>query len=221
MKRVTGKYITDTTAGVAAKAFVPFPLPPDPPLELSAEDEDLIARANQAIGRLKGLTRLLPDTSLLIYMYIRKEALLSSEIEGTVSSLEDLLLLESADVPGLPLEDTRDVLNYVRAIEHGLALSRRLPIAGRLLQETHKVLLERGRGASKEPGQYRRNLVRLGGTNFLDATFIPPPPHLVPDSLDGMTPLVRSSADRSMRPFRRQCLSYISRPTRYSLASRS
>ncbi len=183
MKRVTGKYITDTTAGVAAKAFVPFSLPPDPPLELSAEDEDLIARANQAIGRLKGLTRLLPDTSLLIYMYIRKEALLSSEIEGTVSSLEDLLLLESADVPGLPLEDTRDVLNYVRAIEHGLALSRRLPIAGRLLQETHKVLLERGRGASKEPGQYRRNLVRLGGTNFLDATFIPPPPHLVPDCM--------------------------------------
>lgn len=183
MARVTGRYVRDTTAGVAAKAFVPHPLPPKPPLELSAEDDDLIARANQAIGRLKGLTRLLPDTSLLIYMYIRKEALLSSEIEGTVSSLEDLLLLESADVPGLPLEDTRDVLNYVRAIEHGLALSRRLPIAGRLLQETHKVLLERGRGASKEPGQYRRNLVRLGGTNFLDATFIPPPPQLVPDCM--------------------------------------
>ena len=184
MERRTGRYVTDTTAGVAARAFVPHPLPPDPPLVLSAEDEDLIARANQAIGRLRGLTRLLPDTSLLIYMYIRKEALLSSEIEGTVSSLEDLLLLESADVPGLPVEDTQDVLNYVRAIEHGLLLAQRLPIAGRLLRETHKVLLERGRGASKEPGQYRRNLVRLGGTNFLDATFIPPPPNLVPDCMD-------------------------------------
>lgn len=185
MARVTGTYIVDTTAGVAARAFVPHPLPPDPPLSLTAEDDDLVARANQAIGRLKGLTRLLPDTSLLIYMYIRKEALLSSEIEGTVSSLEDLLLLENSDAPGIPLEDTRDVLNYVRAIEHGLKLasSGGLPIAGRLLRETHKVLLAQGRGASKEPGQYRRSLVRLGGTSFQDASFIPPPAHLVPDCM--------------------------------------
>ena len=185
MARVTGDTVTDTTTGAAVKAFVPHPLPPNQALKLSPEDEDLVARANQAIGRLKGLTRLLPDTSLLIYMYIRKEALLSSEIEGTVSSLEDLLLLENADVPGVPQEDTRDVLNYVRAIEHGLKLasSGKLPIAGRLLRETHKVLLQQGRGASKEPGQYRRSLVRLGGTSFRNATFIPPPAHLVPDCM--------------------------------------
>ena len=181
MKRVTGTYLTDTTAGAPAKAFVPMAPPPVPALVRTAEDEDLIARANQAVGRLNGLTRLLPDTSLLIYMYIRKEALLSSEIEGTVSSLEDLLLLENSDLPGVPLEDTRDVLNSVRAIEHGLRLARGgLPIAGRLLRETHGVLLQAGRGASKEPGEYRRSLVRLGGTGFRDATFVPPPAHLVP-----------------------------------------
>lgn len=187
VQRQTGDFVTDTTAGMPARAFIPRPLPPVPPLALTAEDEDLIAKANQALGRLTGLTRLLPDTQLLIYIYIRKEAVLSSQIEGTISSLEDLLVFESANVPGVPIDDTQEVLNYVRAIERGRELVRQgLPIAGRLLKETHHVLLAQGRGASKQPGEYRRSLVRLGGTNFSDATFIPPPSMNVPDCMEAL-----------------------------------
>ena len=123
--RTTGKFVTDSTVTPQAQSFVPKPLPPDPPLELTAEDYDLIDRANLALGRLDGLTTLLPDTNLLIYMYVRKEAVLSSQIEGTVSSLEDLLVHESKDAPGVrAIDDTQEVVNYVLAVEHGLNFRR-------------------------------------------------------------------------------------------------
>ena len=122
---LTGYYTPlPSAAGEQARAFVPKPLPPDPPLHLDAEIQELMERAMLALGRLDGLTAVLPDPSLFIYSYVRKEAVLSSQIEGTQSSLSDLLLFELDEAPGVPLDDVVEVSNYVAALEHGLARLR-------------------------------------------------------------------------------------------------
>src|SRR6266571_1168343 len=120
MKRTTGETVRIGRGDDAYEAFVPAPLPPDPPLKLTAADHDLIERANRALGKLDAMTSLLPDTSLFIYAYVRKEALVSSQIEGTQSSFSDLLLFESDQAPGVPLEDVREVSDYVAALSHGI-----------------------------------------------------------------------------------------------------
>ena len=187
MKRQTGSYRTLSTAGEAFRAFVPDPLPPSPPLALGSEHFDLMERANRALGRLDGTTLLLPDTSLFLYFYVRKEALLSSQIEGTRSSFNDLLLFESDEVPGVPLEDVREVSSVVAAMHHGLnRLRDGFPLSLRLLREMHEVLLSKGRGSNKDPGEFRRSQNWIGGTRPGNAVFIPPPPELLMDCMGAL-----------------------------------
>ncbi len=133
-------------------------------------------RANRALGRLDGISTLLPDRDLFLYLYVRKEALLSSQIEGTQSSLSELLLFEDDRAPSIPTDDVREVSNYVAALNHGLArLQDGLPLSLRLIREIHSVLLREGRGADKTPGEFRRSQVWLGGSRPGKAQFVPPP----------------------------------------------
>ncbi len=162
------------------RAFVPRPLPPDPPLLLDDELQDLAERANRALGRLDGVAALLPDRSLFLYFYVRKEAVLSSQIEGTQSSLSDLLLHEEALAPGLLVDDVVEVSRYVAAMNHGLRRLREgFPLSLRLLREIHGVLLEGSRGGEKTPGDFRRSQNWIGGTRPGNAQFVPPPEHEV------------------------------------------
>ena len=190
----TGIYDTSTTSGEAVRAFVPNALPPLPPLELAGKRQQLLERANLACGRLDAITALLPDASVFLYSYVRQEAVLSSQIEGTQSSLSDLLLFELDEAHGVPFDDVIEVSNYVAALEHGIAQLRAgQPLSNRLLREVHGHLLSRGRGADKRPGEFRRSQNWLGGTRPGNAIFVPPPPHRV---LDAMADLERFLHDR-------------------------
>lgn len=158
-------------------AFVPNPLPPAPSLELGPELHDLLGNANQALGRLDGITLLLPDANHLLHAFIRKEAVLSSQIEGTMSSLSDLLLFENEVAPGVPTEDVEETSNYIAALYHGIEAveSGRLPLCNRLLREVHGLLLRSGRGSDKAPGEFRRIQNWLGGSRPSAARYVPPP----------------------------------------------
>lgn len=158
-------------------AFHPRPLPPDPPLSVDAGLQGLLDRANQALGRLDGITLLLPDPDQFLYSYVRKEAVLSSQIEGTQSSLSDLLLFEADAAPGVPLSDARETSNYIAAMNRGLELLRdeELPICNRLFREVHSVLLGSGRGSEKTPGKFRREQNWIGGSRPSIARYVPPP----------------------------------------------
>jgi Fic family protein len=175
-----GSYVTSSIAGETYKAFLPPALPPNPPLQLNEGHYDLMERANRALGRLDGVSALLPDTSLFLYFYVRKEALLSSQIEGTQSSFSDLLLFESKETPSVPIEDVQEVSSYVAAMNHGLKRIRGdFPLSLRLLREVHKILLSKSRGANKGPGEFRRTQNWIGGARPGNARFVPPPPEKV------------------------------------------
>jgi Fic family protein len=157
------------------RSYVPPPLPPVPAVGMG-QLQLLLEQANQALGRLDGFTSVLPDLSLFLYAYVRKEALLSSQIEGTQSSLSDLLLFENSEAPGVPIQDVQDVSNYVAALNHGMRRLREgFPLSLRLIREIHGVLLSEGRGSNKEPGQFRRSQNWIGGTRPGNAAFVPPP----------------------------------------------
>jgi Fic family protein len=174
---LTGYYVPLPSAGgEKARAFVPNALPPDPALVLDADIHELIEKAMLAVGRLDGLTAILPDPALFIYSYVRKEAVLSSQIEGTQSSLSDLLLFENDGTAGVPLNDVQEVSNYVAAMNYGLKRLQTLPLSLRLLKEIHGVLLSKSRGSKKEPGEFRRSPNWIGGTRPGNAVFVPPPP---------------------------------------------
>jgi len=174
-------------AGERVEAFVPAPLPPDPPVDLGGSLQRLLERASLAIGRLDGVSSQLPETGLFVYGYVRKEAVLSSQIEGTRSTLSDLLLFELDAVPGVPLDDVVEVSNYVAALEHGLERVRGgFPLSNRLIREVHRVLLHEGRGSSKDPGRFRRSQNWLGGTRPGSATFVPPPHTRVADCMSDL-----------------------------------
>lgn len=177
MKRnLQGQYITVSTVGEKVQAFVPTHLPPVPAVEWSPELRDKFDQALLAIGRLDSVSILLPDTSLFLYMYVRKEAVLSSMIEGTQSSLSDLLLFELDQEPGVPLNDVQEVSNYVAALNHGLSrLDEGFPLSLRLIKEIHKILLAKGRGSSQTPGEFRNSQNWIGGTRPGNAAFVPPP----------------------------------------------
>ena len=171
-----GFLVNCSTAGESFKAFVPNALPPVPALDLTGEHFDRLERANRALGKLDGLSRFLPDVSLFVYWFVRKEAVLSSQIEGTQSSLSDLLLYEQKEMPGVPLEDVEEVSRYVAAVNHGVKRLREgFPLSLRLLREVHEVLLETGRGSTKQPGEFRRSQNWIGGTRPGNARFVPPP----------------------------------------------
>jgi len=191
---LTGRYDISTTGGESVRAFVPFPLPPDPPLDLTGPRQRLLEQATLACGRLDGVSALLPDPDLFLYAYIRREAVLSSQIEGTQSSLSDLLLFELDEAPGVPFDDVVEVSNYVAALEHGLALLRDdLPISSRLLREVHARLLARGRGADKQPGEFRRSQNWIGGTRSGNAHYVPPPPGAVADAMSSLERFIHRS----------------------------
>ncbi len=175
MKRgLQGRYVLRTTVSESFRAFVPFPLPPVPQLEINL---DLLEKANRAIGRLDALTLLLPNPALFLYFYVRKEAVLSSQIEGTQSSLSDLLLHEYEGAPGVLTGDVKEVSQYVAALQHGLdRLRGGFPLSLRLLREVHGTLLAKGRGSAKTPGDFRRSQNWIGGSRPGNALFVPPPP---------------------------------------------
>jgi Fic family protein len=177
---------------------MPAPLPPKPPLELRPEDYDLFEQANRALGRLDGLATVLPDTSLLVYMYVRKEALLSSQIEGTQSSFSDLLAHELEEVPGVPFDEVIEVSSYVAAMEHGLRRLREgLPLSLRLLREIHGVLLAKGRGSERDPGEFRRSQNWIGGSRPGTARYVPPPPDRLSACLDAFEKFLHDQPQRT------------------------
>ena len=175
-----GRHLTISTVGEKATAFVPAPLPPDPPIEWTHELHSKFDQALLLLGRLDGISALLPDTALFLYMYVRKEALLSSMIEGTQSSLSDLLLYELNQEPRAPnarMDDVREVSNYVAALGHGMKLlADGLPMSLRLMREIHGVLMKSGRGSNQTPGEFRRSQNWVGGSRPGNAAFVPPPP---------------------------------------------
>jgi Fic family protein len=175
-RELQGRYVTISTVGENAQAFVPSPLPPHPPIDWTPELRSKFDQALLALGRLDSVSTLLPDTSLFLYMYIRKEAVLSSMIEGTQSSLSDLLLFELDQEPSVPLDDVREVSNYAAAFDHGLCLLKDgLPLSLRLFREVHGVLLAKGRGNNQTPGEFRRSQNWIAGTRPGNAAFVPPP----------------------------------------------
>jgi Fic family protein len=181
-----GRYISHQVGGELVRAFVPPPLPPDPPVRFNGL-QLLLEQANQSLGRLDGMASVLPDIELFIYTYVRKEALLSSQIEGTQSSLSDLLLYENDEAPGVPMQDVQEVSNYVAALKHGLLRLRSgFPLSLRLIREIHEVLLSQGRGSSKEPGEFRRTQNWIGGTRPGNAAYVPPPPELVMECMGAL-----------------------------------
>ncbi|MDQ6871217.1 MAG: Fic family protein [Gemmatimonadota bacterium] len=158
-------------------AFIPAPLPPNPPLDLSGNIGGLLERASSSLGRLDGLSRGL-DPDRLLYMYVRKEAVLSSQIEGTQSTLTELLEFENSDSPGVPVEDVREVSRYVAALRYAIdRIAGGFPMSLRLIRETHGVLMTDGRGGNQTPGEFRRTQNWIGGTRPSTARFVPPPPH--------------------------------------------
>ena len=185
MKRgLTGEYVVKKYGDEEVRAFVPFPLPPKPPLAINPSLREELDRALISLGRLDSATALLPDIDLFLYTYVRKEAVLSSQIEGTRSSLSDLLLFELEEIPGVPLDDVIEVSSYVAAMDHGLRrLAEGFPLSNRLVREIHGVLLSKGRGRDKDPGEFRRSQNWIQGTRPGNATFVPAPPDRLPDAM--------------------------------------
>jgi Fic family protein len=191
----SGRYVRQA-AGY--RAFVPAALPPDPPVRLDGELRVLLSRADRALGRLDGSVVTLPNPDLLVFMYVRKEAVLSSQIEGTQSSLQDLLaaeadLFDSVDVP----RDVGEVVNYVRAMNHGLARLEELPVSVRLIREIHEELMRGVRGGRLTPGELRRsqNWIGPGGSGLAEAVFVPPPPERVPEALGALETFLHAEDD--------------------------
>ena len=167
------------------RAFVPAPLPPDPPIRIEGRLQQALSRADRALGRLDGSITTLPNPDLFVMMYVRKEAVLSSQIEGTQSSLQDLLAAEARIFSDTRPRDVEEVINHVRAMNHGLPRLRDLPVSIRLIREIHAILLRNVRGRHAAPGELRRTQNWLGpaGCTLSEATFVPPPAHLVPKLL--------------------------------------
>jgi Fic family protein len=169
-------------------------------VELSGLHQQL-DRANQGLGRLNGMTRLLPDLRFLLYLSVRKEALVSSQIEGTQSSFTDLLLFENEAVPRVPIEDVEEVSNYVAAMQHGLRRLRGgFPLSLRLIREIHGILLRGGRGANRTPGEFRRTQNWIGGSRPGNASFVPPPPERLLECLDRFERFLHNDDERHKLP---------------------
>ena len=187
----SGRYVRQLTG---YRAFLPEPLPPSPPVQRDPEMDDLHFKATLALGKLDGATETLPNPDLFVFMYVRKEAVLSSQIEGTEASLMDLIEFEAAKLrPGRPT-DVKEVVNYVNAMNHGLFRLAELPVSLRLIREIHEHLLRGVRGGSLHPGQFRtsQNWIGPGGCTLETATFVPPPPHEMKHALSDLERFVHS-----------------------------
>lgn len=198
IKSRLGSYETTSVGGENVRAFVPPPLPPQPPVELGAELQDLMEKSNRGLGRLDGVARLFPDPKLFLYMYVRKEALLSSQIEGTQSSFSDLLLFESKEAPGVPINDVEEVSHYVAAMNHALTRIRDgFPLSLRLIKETHSLLLAGGRGKDKDPGEFRRSQNWIGGSRPGNAAFVPPPHRRINDLMGQLEKFIHDEPSKT------------------------
>jgi Fic family protein len=175
MKKRIGTYITQKMAGESFKAYMPPKLPPDPPIDLSRLYPHL-EKSTQALAELNSVAKSIPNIALFIYIYVRKEALLSSQIEGTQSSFSDLILFEHHQKPNVSLDDVEEVSNYVKAMSYGLERLNNFPLSLRLLREIHGVLLSGGRGSTKQPGEFRRSQNWIGGSRPGNALYVPPSP---------------------------------------------
>ena len=203
-----GKWVTSTVTGETVRAFLPPDLPPRPPIDMAGLSV-LASEAMLALGRLDGVRSVAPDTSLFLYMYVRKEALLSSQIEGTRSSLSDLLLYEDEAAPGVPLDDVEEVSTYVAALTHGLDRIRGgFQLSLRLLKEMHGILLSSGRGSTKQPGEFRRSQNWIGGTRPGNALFVPPPPQHVLDLMSNLEAFLHET-DSGLPPLIKAGLAHV------------
>ncbi len=193
-----GQLVSTSVGGETVRAFVPAALPPSPQVDLNGDLREELERAVLALGRLDGASALIPNAHLFLYAYVRKEAVLSSQIEGTQSTLSDLLLFELDDAPGVPFDDVVEVSNYVAALEHGLARIRDgMPLSNRLIREVHGILLSRGRGDSKSPGEFRRSQNWIGGARPALAHFVPPPPHEVENCMSALERFLNDEPTRT------------------------
>jgi len=174
------------TAGY--KAFFPASLPPEPSIQIEGELQTLLSLADRALGRLDGSIQTLPNADLFVFMYVRKEAVLSSQIEGTQSSLTDLLAAEAKILSFQTPKDVDEVVNYVGAMKYGLDRLKELPLSVRLITEIHRELLQGVRGSHLTPGELRRsqNWIGPSGCTLAEASFVPPPPHEVPEALGNL-----------------------------------
>jgi Fic family protein len=181
-----GTYVARTTAGESFKAYVPAKLPPKPTLDMDRLYKPL-DQAMKALGGIDALAKLLPDTRLFLFMYVRKEALVSSQIEGTQSSLSDLLLFENEENTSVAVDDVEEVSNYIAALTYGLnRMKKGFPLSTRLIRDVHKMLMRGVRGHTKSPGEFRRSQNWIGGIRPGKARFVPPPPEMVNDLMSDL-----------------------------------
>lgn len=184
---LTGYYLPISTTGEKASAFVPHPLPPLPAMEIDGELGSLLDAASTALGRLDGVSLLLPDPGLFLYSYVRKEAVLSSQIEGTQSSLSDLLSHELENTPAGLKEDAAEVSCYVDAMQRGLELLKKgEPLSLRMIRDIHRILLSHGKSSGKMPGEFRTSQNWIGGSRPGTARFVPPPPEMVMEAMGAL-----------------------------------
>ena len=192
----TGTYEVTTGGGETVRAFVPHPLPPVPEVDFREDLRRPLEAATAALGRLDAVTELLPDATVFVYGYVRKEAVLSSQIEGTQSSLSDLMLHEAGGAPGAPVSDVLETSNAVAALDHGVERLRGgFPLSNRLMREMHAKLLATGRGAAMMPGEFRRSQNWIGGSRPGNAAFVPPPPNHVQDCMAGLERFIHATDD--------------------------
>lgn len=189
-----GRYISQPNG---YRAFMPAPLPPTPPIQLHTILQTHLSAADRALGRLDGSITTLPNPDVFVLMYVRKEAVLSSQIEGTQSSLHDLLAAEAKIFSPQQPKDIEEVINYVGAMNHGISRLSELPLSVRLIKEIHQHLLRGVRGSHLTPGELRRsqNWIGAGGVTLNEATFVPPPPHEVPSALGALEEFLHSKSD--------------------------
>ncbi len=199
MKRgLQGRYVESSTLGETVRAYVPAPLPPTPPIDWNSKTREIFDQALLALGRLDSASTLLPDIQLFLYMYVRKEAVVSSMIEGTQSSLSDLMLFELDEIPGVPTADVREVSNYVAALDHGLnRLSDGFPLSMRLIREIHEILLQGSRGGKFSPGEFRTSQNWIGGSRPGNARFVPPPVQELTGCLSDLEKFINDQPDKT------------------------
>ena len=200
---MTGTYVDAFADGKPVRAFIPESMPPADLVPMEGDMLTLFSEATLAVGGLNRVTYLLPDAAIFLYSYVRKESLLSSQIEGTHSTLSEFLEHELAGAAGVPNDDVLEVSNHVAALQHGLdRLNSDFPISNRLIREMHSILLRRGRGSNRSPGEFRLSQVWLGGRDPQRASFVPPPANYV-ESLMGDLELFIHSKDPDIPPLLR------------------
>lgn len=189
-----GHVVTQQSGGEGFSAFIPKQLPPAPPVQFDDEIQLLLAQANRFLGKLDGATYLLPDKNLFLYMFTRKEAVLSSQIEGTQASLTDLLQFEQTNIVRAKQHDIQEVSNYVKAMNYGLQRLSTLPISTRLVKELHGILLNNTRGGEKAAGEFRRSQNWIGGSRPSNAVYVPPPPHEIPAAMSNLEKFIHDDS---------------------------